>query len=65
MPPQTGAAGRCRQTNPRIHPLSAAAAGTLAGCISTEQYMWGLRKVLDGIIAGLSSEENTLTAFAG
>ncbi|MCU1568193.1 MAG: TetR family transcriptional regulator [Pseudarthrobacter sp.] len=31
------------------HPLSAAAAGVMAGYISTDQYLWGLRKVLDGI----------------
>jgi TetR/AcrR family tetracycline transcriptional repressor len=34
------------------HPLSAAAAGVMAGYISTDQYLWGLRKVLDGITAG-------------
>jgi AcrR family transcriptional regulator len=33
-------------------PRSAAAAGTMAGYISTEQYLWGLRRVLDGITAG-------------
>jgi hypothetical protein len=31
------------------HPLSAAAAGVMAGYISTDQYLWGLHKVLDGI----------------
>jgi hypothetical protein len=31
------------------HPLSAAAAGVMAGNVSTDQYLWGLRKVLDGI----------------
>ncbi|KQQ82813.1 TetR/AcrR family transcriptional regulator [Arthrobacter sp. Leaf137] len=31
------------------HPLSAATAGVMAGYISTDQYLWGLRKVLDGI----------------
>jgi TetR/AcrR family tetracycline transcriptional repressor len=33
------------------HPLSAAAAGAMAGYISTEQYVWGLHKVLDGLTA--------------
>ena len=30
-------------------PRSAAAATTMAGYISTEQYLWGLRRILDGI----------------
>jgi TetR/AcrR family transcriptional regulator, tetracycline repressor protein len=30
-------------------PRSAAAADTMAGYISTEQYLWGLRRILDGI----------------
>jgi TetR/AcrR family tetracycline transcriptional repressor len=34
------------------HPISAAAAGAMAGYISTDQYLWGLRMVLDGIAAG-------------
>jgi AcrR family transcriptional regulator len=33
-------------------PRSAAAASTMAGYISTGQYLWGLRRVLDGITAG-------------
>jgi TetR/AcrR family tetracycline transcriptional repressor len=32
-------------------PRSAAAAATRAGLISTEQYLWGLRRILDGITA--------------
>jgi TetR/AcrR family tetracycline transcriptional repressor len=32
-------------------PRSAAAAPTMAGYISTDQYLWGLRRVLDGIAA--------------
>ncbi|MGY1836070.1 TetR/AcrR family transcriptional regulator [Blastococcus sp. SYSU DS0510] len=32
-------------------PRSAAAAGTMAGFIATEQYLWGLRRILDGIAA--------------
>jgi TetR/AcrR family transcriptional regulator, tetracycline repressor protein len=31
------------------YPRAAAAAATLAGYVSTEQYLWGLRRVLDGI----------------
>jgi hypothetical protein len=30
-------------------PRSAAAADTMAGYISTDQYLWGLRRLLDGI----------------
>jgi TetR/AcrR family transcriptional regulator, tetracycline repressor protein len=32
-------------------PRSAAAGDTMAGYISTEQYLWGLRRILDGITA--------------
>ena len=38
-------------------PRSAAAVPTMAGYISTEQYVWGLRRVLDGIAAGVGSAE--------
>jgi TetR/AcrR family transcriptional regulator, tetracycline repressor protein len=31
------------------YPRAAAAASTLAGYISTPQYLWGLHRVLDGI----------------
>jgi AcrR family transcriptional regulator len=31
------------------YPVSAAVATTMAGYVSTEQYLWGLRRVLDGI----------------
>ena len=31
------------------YPRAAAAAATLASYISTQQYLWGLRRVLDGI----------------
>jgi TetR/AcrR family transcriptional regulator, tetracycline repressor protein len=31
------------------YPRAAAAASTLAGSISTEQYVWGVRRVLDGV----------------
>ena len=34
-----------------LFPRSAAAASTMAGYISTEQYLWGLHRVLDGITA--------------
>jgi AcrR family transcriptional regulator len=47
------------------HPISAAAAGTMAGYVSTEQYVWGLRKVLEGITAGPTSQSDTFTAVAG
>lgn len=32
-------------------PRSAAAAATMAGYISTDQYLWGLRRLLDGLAA--------------
>jgi hypothetical protein len=31
------------------YPRTAAAAATLAGYISTQQYIWGLHRVLEGI----------------
>jgi TetR/AcrR family transcriptional regulator, tetracycline repressor protein len=34
---------------PDAYPHSAAAATTMAAYISTEQYLWGLRRILDGI----------------
>jgi TetR/AcrR family transcriptional regulator, tetracycline repressor protein len=36
-------------------PRSAAAASTMAGYISTGQYLWGLRRVLDGITVGAAA----------
>jgi TetR/AcrR family transcriptional regulator, tetracycline repressor protein len=36
-------------------PRSAAAADTMAGFISTEQYLWGLRRVLDGVASRVAS----------
>lgn len=37
-------------------PRSADAAATMAGYISTEQYLWGLRRVLDGITARVTQD---------
>jgi AcrR family transcriptional regulator len=43
---------RAFSATPADHfPRSAAAASTMAGYISTGQYLWGLRRVLDGITA--------------
>jgi hypothetical protein len=43
---------RAFSATPADHfPRSAAAASTMAGYISTGQYVWGLRRVLDGITA--------------
>jgi AcrR family transcriptional regulator len=42
-------------TSPDRFPLSAAAAATMAGYISTEQYLWGLRRILDGLTARVAS----------
>jgi TetR/AcrR family tetracycline transcriptional repressor len=36
-------------------PRSAEAAATMAGYISTEQYLWGLRRILDGIAARVAA----------
>ncbi|MEW2508327.1 TetR/AcrR family transcriptional regulator [Amycolatopsis sp. NPDC047767] len=36
---------------PDQFPLSAAAAATMAGYISTEQYLWGLHRILEGLTA--------------
>ncbi|WP_222266141.1 TetR/AcrR family transcriptional regulator [Modestobacter marinus] len=40
-------------------PLSAAAATTMAGYVSTEQYLWGLGRVLDGIAAHGETRRST------
>ena len=37
------------------YPRTAAAAATLAGYISTQQYVWGLHRVLDGIARNTTS----------
>ena len=42
-------------------PRSAAAAATIAGYISTEQYLWGLRRVLDGISARAQASPRATT----
>ena len=41
--------GVCAATPADHYPRAAAAAATLAGYISTPQYLWGLHRVLDGI----------------
>ena len=41
---------------PSDHPRTAAAATTLAGYISTDQYMWGLHRLLDGITTSTAAE---------
>jgi TetR/AcrR family tetracycline transcriptional repressor len=40
-------------------PRSAAAADMMAGYISTEQYIWGLHRVLDGIAGGAAEHPGT------
>ena len=53
LPPESGPdrrPGACLAATPADDfPRSAAAAPTMAGYISTDQYLWGLRRVLDGI----------------
>ena len=55
LPPEPGriaARHRTFATIPAAHfPHSAAAADVMAGYVSREQYLWGLRRVLDGITA--------------
>jgi len=49
-PERIAARGRAMPAAPSgDFPRSAAAAPTMTGYISTEQYLWGLRRVLDGI----------------
>ena len=53
LPPESdrvAARQRAFAATPADHfPHSAAAATTMAGYVSTEQYLWGLRRILDGI----------------
>ncbi len=60
LPPEeerVAARERTFAATPAEHfPHSAAAAATMAGYISTEQYLWGLRRVLDGITAGRAAD---------
>jgi TetR/AcrR family transcriptional regulator, tetracycline repressor protein len=54
LAPEARRAADRRRTFPASadrYPLSAAAADTIAGLISTEQYRWGLHRLLDGITA--------------
>ena len=41
------------------YPRAAAAAATLAGYVSTPQYLWGLRRVLDGIPTHATTDPDT------
>jgi AcrR family transcriptional regulator len=45
-------------TPPDSFPRSAAAVPTMAGYISSDQYMWGLRRILDGISARSASDRD-------
>jgi AcrR family transcriptional regulator len=40
-------------------PRSTAAAATMAAYVSTQQYVWGLRRILDGITGRVGSPEDT------
>jgi hypothetical protein len=49
---ESGSAGRRIEfaaTPADVFPLSAGAATTMAGYVSPEQCLWGLRRILDGI----------------
>jgi TetR/AcrR family transcriptional regulator, tetracycline repressor protein len=45
------------QTPADRFPLSAAAATTMAGYVSTQQYLWGLQRILDGVTARAGGQE--------
>ncbi len=47
---------RFAQTPSDVFPLTAAAAPTMADYISTDQYVWGLRRLLDGIAGATAIE---------
>ena len=47
------------ETTPDRYPRTAAAVDAMAGYISTEQYIWGLRRVLDGIAVGITTSPET------
>jgi AcrR family transcriptional regulator len=61
LPPESeriAARGRTSSATPiDSFPRSAAARATMAGYISTEQYVWGLRRVLDGITTSVGRTE--------
>jgi len=46
-------------------PRSAEAAATMAGYVSTEQYLWGLRRILDGIAARVATAGDVMERAAG
>ena len=54
---------RALTASPTQFPRTAAAAPTIAGYVATDQYLWGLRRLLDGITtrtaAPLSDQEQT------
>ena len=47
------------------YPRAAAAAATLAGYVSTEQFIWGLHRVLDGIATSTTAESEAQPAPFG
>ena len=55
LPPEPERIERRREafakTRTDHYPRTAAAAGTIAGYVSTEQFLWGLRRMLDGLVA--------------
>lgn len=56
LPPEAERAGSRHRASaaaePDRFPRSAAAADVMAGYVSTQQYIWGLHRMLDGITAG-------------
>lgn len=46
-------------------PRSAEAAATMAGYVSTQQYLWGLRRILDGIAARVAMADDVMARSAG
>jgi TetR/AcrR family transcriptional regulator, tetracycline repressor protein len=69
LPPESERTATRRLTfaaTPAEHyPRTAAAAATLAGYVSTEQYIWGLHRVLDGLAPHRRPEQRTTRAPSG
>jgi TetR/AcrR family tetracycline transcriptional repressor len=67
LPPESeriAARHRAFAATPADHyPRTAAAAATLAAYISTQQYLWGLHRVLDGIVANPTAGAQTDVNF--
>jgi TetR/AcrR family transcriptional regulator, tetracycline repressor protein len=65
LPPESDRIAAREQTFARTpaeaFPRSSAAAATMAGYVSTDQYLWGLRRILDGIAARTTADPGRRT----